>query len=317
MEKMLYVAQAARQACVCPLSGITTTAHCAIAPPIPYHDCMRRYSELPPSFPRRREPHLALVGRGGCEASGEGTAGGGRVAMQRSPLGGTGGGDPGLVWPRLLLPARLVTRPPWSHWPRCPSVQTREERLGGWLPVQAWPGAAKLLIRFRLVPFRPISLSSTRDRVRGSRLLGNDGCIRVTVAYNHCKGGRGYGVMGSCRLSCAPPDSSSRCQRFFQREVGRLASRIGWAVAVLIGIVAALQLLTGDLSLLETFITAVALAVAAVPEGLPVVLTLALAFGTRRMLDRHALVRSLPIVEIGGAAEVICTDKTGTVTEDV
>ena len=101
----------------------------------------------------------------------------------------------------------------------------------------------------------------------------------------------------------------------FQREIGRLATRIGWAVAALIGIVGALQLLTGDLSPLETFVTAVALAVAAVPEGLPVVLTLALAFGTRRMLDRRALVRSLPVVEIVGAAEVVCTDKTGTVTE--
>ena len=101
----------------------------------------------------------------------------------------------------------------------------------------------------------------------------------------------------------------------FQREVGRLAAQIGWAVAALVGVVAALQLLTGDLSLLETFITAVAIAVAAVPEGLPVVLTVALAFGTRRMLERRALVRSLPVVEIVGEAEVICTDKTGTVTE--
>ena len=101
----------------------------------------------------------------------------------------------------------------------------------------------------------------------------------------------------------------------FQREVGRLATRIGWAVAVFIAVVVVLQLLAGDLSPLETFITAVALAVAAVPEGLPVVLTLALSFGARRMLAQQAQIRSLPVVEIVGAAEVICTDKTGTVTE--
>jgi Ca2+-transporting ATPase len=101
----------------------------------------------------------------------------------------------------------------------------------------------------------------------------------------------------------------------FQREVGRLGARIGWAVAGLIALIAVVQLLQHQAGLLETFVGAVALAVAAIPEGLPVVLTLALAFGTRRMLERNALVRSLPVVEVVGAAETICTDKTGTITE--
>ncbi len=101
----------------------------------------------------------------------------------------------------------------------------------------------------------------------------------------------------------------------FQREVAELARRITAAIAVLIVLIAILQLTVGGQDLLETFVTAVALAVAAIPEGLPVVMTLALAFGTRRMLERHSLVRSLPVVEIVGSAEVICTDKTGTITE--
>ena len=101
----------------------------------------------------------------------------------------------------------------------------------------------------------------------------------------------------------------------FQREVGLLARRITIVIAILIVVIAALQLTVGGQDLLETFITAVALAVAAIPEGLPVVMTLALAFGTRRMLERRSLVRSLPVVEILGSADVICSDKTGTITE--
>ncbi len=101
----------------------------------------------------------------------------------------------------------------------------------------------------------------------------------------------------------------------FQREVGALGRRITAIIGALIAVIAVLQLTLGGLGLLETFVAAVALAVAAIPEGLPVVMTLALAFGTRRMLERHALVRSLPVVEIIGGADVVCTDKTGTVTE--
>ncbi|MBS3781168.1 MAG: calcium-translocating P-type ATPase, PMCA-type [Candidatus Thermoplasmatota archaeon] len=100
----------------------------------------------------------------------------------------------------------------------------------------------------------------------------------------------------------------------FQKEVNDLGKKLG---VMILAICASLVpiLLFRDSNLLNAFITAIALAVAAVPEGLPAVVTLTLALGTRKMLKRNALVRRLPVIESLGSVDVICTDKTGTLTE--
>lgn len=107
-----------------------------------------------------------------------------------------------------------------------------------------------------------------------------------------------------------------------QKRLDKLGKLLGWgtiaiSAVVFIFIVFFAQgytTLSLGQRLLHSFIAAVALAVAAIPEGLPAVVTISLAFGTGRMLKRKTLVRSLASVETLGSVDVICTDKTGTLT---
>ena len=100
-----------------------------------------------------------------------------------------------------------------------------------------------------------------------------------------------------------------------QENLDRVGRSLAKATFVVVAIIVGLGLLRGQ-PFIEMFIFGIALAVAAVPEALPAVVTISLAIGVQRMVKRHALMRRLPAVETLGCTEVICSDKTGTLTRD-
>ena len=138
----------------------------------------------------------------------------------------------------------------------------------------------------------------------------------TTVTRGHCRAlvaatgaetelGR---IAGSMREVVEPPTP-------LQRRMGRFAHLVGVAVLVASALAFAAGIAAGE-DLSELFLAVVALAVAAIPEGLPIVLTLVLAVSVRRMAKRRAIVRRLPAVETLGSCTVIGSDKTGTLTQN-
>ncbi|WP_048051143.1 calcium-transporting P-type ATPase, PMR1-type [Methanosarcina soligelidi] len=100
-----------------------------------------------------------------------------------------------------------------------------------------------------------------------------------------------------------------------QEKLDQFGRWLGAATLIVVAFVAVLGIFKG-FDPFEMFLWGVALAVAAIPEALPAVVTVGLALGVRRMVKRHALVRKLPSVETLGSTNIICTDKTGTLTQN-
>jgi Ca2+-transporting ATPase len=100
-----------------------------------------------------------------------------------------------------------------------------------------------------------------------------------------------------------------------QRRLSQLGKTLAVVCLGIVGVIFVLQLIRGG-ELAEVFLLSVSMAVAAIPEGLPAVVTLALALGLQRMVKRNALIRKLPSVETLGSVTVICSDKTGTLTRN-
>ena len=201
------------------------------------------------------------------------------------------------------------------------------------------PGDVVLLEAGNLVPADLRLIEAAQLRVQESALTGESHAVekqvgrleaedvalgdRTNMAY---KGtlvvhGRGRGVVAGTGMATELGRIAELLRGAtggltpLQRRLAQFGRRLALGALGICAIVFAAGLLRGE-SVALMFLTAVSLAVAAIPEALPAVVTVALALGAGKMATRHALVRRLPAVESLGSVTVICTDKTGTLTQN-
>ena len=110
-------------------------------------------------------------------------------------------------------------------------------------------------------------------------------------------------------------DNEEDTQTPLQIKLGQLGKYLG-VVAVLASAVVFILGVVNNIPVMKIFMTAVSLAVSAIPEGLPAIVTIVLSIGVQRMAKKNAIVRRLPAVETLGGASIICSDKTGTLTQN-
>ena len=110
-------------------------------------------------------------------------------------------------------------------------------------------------------------------------------------------------------------DGEAETQTPLQQKLAQLGKYLGILALAACGVIFVVGLLN-KIPPLEIFMTAISLAVSAIPEGMPAIVTIVLSIGVQRMVKKNALIRRLPAVETLGSASVICSDKTGTLTQN-
>ncbi len=187
------------------------------------------------------------------------------------------------------------------------------------------PADLRLVEEFNLkideAPLTGESMPVEKDAraLKGEVSLGD----RVNMAYmgTHAVYGRGRGVVVATGMATEFGKIAGALQEVeerrtpLQENLDEMGKRLAVVALGVVSLIVFLGLLRGE-DILEMFIWGIALAVAVVPEALPAVVTISLALGVKRMVKRHALVRRLPAVETLGSTTFICTDKTGTLTQN-
>lgn len=156
------------------------------------------------------------------------------------------------------------------------------------------------------LPDADLALGDRRNMVyMGSGVVYGRGAAVVVATGMRSELGRIADLIQSVRHESTP----------LQQRLSHVGKRLAAAGVAVAALIAVLGVARGE-ELSEVFLVGVSIAVAIVPEGLPAVVTLTLALGARRMLARRALIRRLPAVETLGSVTVICSDKTGTLTQN-
>ncbi len=165
-----------------------------------------------------------------------------------------------------------------------------------------------------------IGEDDNEDAILNIEKSSHDENIRKRFSYmdSNVISGRGMGIVIAIGMDTSIGKIAEMIQEEdtktpLQEKIANLSKTLGLIAVIVCALVFALQFFQGN-DIVSTFMTAVSLAVAAVPEGLPAILTLTLALGMQQMAKSNAVVRKLLAVETLGSCTVVCTDKTGTLT---